>query len=63
EVNFPGHKYFLIWTKPGAKYICLEPWCGIPDGENAGGEIRGKEGIISVEAGETNSVYHTITFD
>ncbi|MDO5310919.1 MAG: aldose 1-epimerase family protein [Clostridia bacterium] len=63
EVSFPGHKYFLIWTKPGAKYICLEPWCGIPDGENAGGDISRKEGIISVEAGEINTVYHTINFN
>lgn len=35
QVDFDGLDYMFVWTKPGANagYICLEPWCGIPDFE------------------------------
>lgn len=60
-LSFPGHDYFLIWQKPGAKYICLEPWCGIPDGVNSGYDFTRKEGIIRLK---DETVYtHQITFE
>ena len=37
-----------IWTKPGAPYLCLEPWQGINDPEGYTGELRDKPGMIEV---------------
>lgn len=62
-VEFDGCRYFLLWTKPGANYICLEPWCGVPDPVDADGDITKKEGIIALGAGETWRKTHKITFD
>lgn len=62
-LDFPGHDYFLIWTKPQGKYICLEPWCGIPDGEHADGRLENKEGIIALESDKTYLAQHTIAFE
>lgn len=47
--NFP---HLGIWTKPGAPFICIEPWQGYSDPVNADGDITRKEGIINLEPGE-----------
>lgn len=62
KVEFPGADYFLIWTKPQAKYICLEPWCGCPDFTKSSYELTEKRGIIRVTRGETCTRKHMIQF-
>lgn len=59
-VEFDNANYFLIWTKPGANYICLEPWCGIQDIVGSDYEIEKKEGIIKIDKGESFSCVHAI---
>ena len=63
KVEFPGHDYFLIWTKPNAEYICIEPWCGIQDNVNSDYDITKKEGIIKLDGKDAYNVSHRITFD
>jgi galactose mutarotase-like enzyme len=45
-----------IWSKPGAPFVCIEPWDGIPDSTEASGELAEKEGILKLEPG---SAYRT----
>lgn len=52
EFAFKDFPFFGIWTKPGAPFICLEPWCGIADNMNFKGELKDKEGIVSLAAGD-----------
>ncbi len=40
-----------IWAKPGAPYVCLEPWWGIDDGYVPKKDIREKRGIMALESG------------
>jgi galactose mutarotase-like enzyme len=47
-----GFPYFGIWAKPGAKFVCLEPWCGMADNKGYSGELKDKEGIVSLGGGE-----------
>ena len=61
EITFDGHDYFLLWHKFGAKYICLEPWCGVQDVAGTSFNIKEKEGIMEIMPGETLSRTHTIT--
>lgn len=49
SVNFPDCNYLLLWTKPNAPYICIEPWAGIPSFLDEGYDISKKEGINAVE--------------
>ena len=42
-----------IWTKPGAGFVCLEPWQGYNDPEGFEGDIWAKPGIIAVAPGAT----------
>lgn len=60
-VDFPEHNYMLLWTKPNADYICIEPWCGIPDRVGSGYDITKKEGIIALDANNTYCTHHVIT--
>lgn len=61
RVDFDGFDYFLVWQKPGAPYICLEPWCGISDRTDTDQDFTHKEGLHRLAAGETFTRTHTIT--
>ncbi len=61
EVDFNGFDILLIWTKPGAPYVCLEPWCGITDFVDSDYDITRKPYIIKVEPGQESKRSHSIT--
>lgn len=63
NVKFPEFDYFLLWTKPNGKYICIEPWIGISDFKNSSFDFKKKEGITSLEANGEFSVTHIITYE
>ena len=62
EINFEGFDYLLVWQKCGAKYICIEPWCGVPDFVDSNYDITAKKGIIKLGAGGTEIRKHSIEF-
>ena len=41
-----------IWAKPGAPYVCIEPWYGIDDNAHATKKIEDKFAIEKLEKGE-----------
>lgn len=45
DFTFKDFPYFGIWAVKNANFVCLEPWCGIADGENHHQEFTQKEGI------------------
>ena len=59
-LDFPDHGAFLLWTKPGANYICLEPWCGCPDFVDSDGRLEHKEMMIRLNRKEETTRSHTI---
>ena len=59
-VDFDGANYFLLWTKPGANYICLEPWNGVQDIIGSNYDITCKEGLIKLVGGKSHLFEHTI---
>ena len=61
-LEFEGHDFFLLWTKPGAKYICLEPWCGCQDFVDSDYDFKNKKGIIKLSGREEKSKTHKIVF-
>jgi galactose mutarotase-like enzyme len=50
---FANLPHLGIWTKPGAGFICLEPWQGYSDPQGFEGDIWSKPGIIGVAPGVT----------
>jgi galactose mutarotase-like enzyme len=51
EVRFDDMPMLGIWTKPGAGYVCIEPWQGMADPAGYDGEFRTKPGVITVAPG------------
>ena len=61
RVDFPEHDVLMFWTKSGANYICIEPWCNAPDFVDADHRIDHKPGFMRLEKGQTITRRHTIT--
>jgi len=51
ELGFPGFPCFGVWSKPPGAFVCLEPWCGLADELDAGGEIASKPWIVALGPG------------
>ena len=50
RVAFPDTPMLGIWTKPGARFVCIEPWHGIADPAGFTGDFRDKPGVFLVPA-------------
>ena len=62
RVEFPDCPHLLIWHKPNAPFLCIEPWNGIPDVEGSAYALSEKVGITALGARSECTVSHTITF-
>jgi galactose mutarotase-like enzyme len=51
RLAFPDARFLGIWTKPGAPFICIEPWQGIADPDGYAGDLPQKPGITALAAG------------
>lgn len=60
-VEFPHFNYLGIWAKPGADFVCIEPWLGCADTEGQPKDIKEKEGIIKLEQGHVFEAPYFIT--
>jgi galactose mutarotase-like enzyme len=60
-VDFPDAVQLGIWTKPGARYVCIEPWNGIADPQGFDGEIWDKPGILRIPPGAERSFTMLVT--
>ena len=58
--EFPDFPHIGFWTRPGAPYLCLEPWTGHADPEDFWGELSEKPSMRLLAPGE--SATHRATF-
>lgn len=55
DIAFPDTPMLGLWQKPGANYLCIEPWQGIADPFGYGGDFRDKPGVVVLSPGEARS--------
>lgn len=53
RVAFPDMPHLGLWTKPGAPFLCIEPWQGWADPAGFDGEIADKPGMVLLAPGES----------
>lgn len=53
KFNLGKAPYLGLWAKPGAPYVCIEPWCGVNDTYDKKADISQKDAIVALMAGET----------
>ncbi|HEY0898623.1 MAG TPA: aldose 1-epimerase family protein [Sphingobacteriaceae bacterium] len=56
EVSFPHFNYLGLWAKPGASFLCIEPWIGCADSVGEPVDVSSKEGIRKLEQGHVFEV-------
>jgi galactose mutarotase-like enzyme len=61
EVAYPDFPYLGIWSKPGAPFVCIEPWLGIADLEDTDMQLQNKAGILLLKPKQVFSASYSIT--
>ena len=51
-VKFSGYPNLALWAKPGADYICIEPWLGLPDRVDESIELSEKSTYQKIDPSE-----------
>lgn len=62
-VDFPDMPHLGLWTKPGAGFLCIEPWAGHADPADASGALVDKPGTRMVPPGATTVYSMAVTLD
>jgi galactose mutarotase-like enzyme len=55
-----GFPQLGVWTKPGAGFLCIEPWRGFPSPEDFNGEFKDKPGVFQVSPGATATAAYSV---
>jgi galactose mutarotase-like enzyme len=61
RMEFPDATHLGLWTRPGAPFICIEPWRGVSDPAGFDGEFDTKPGVFLVPPGEAATLTMRIT--
>ena len=61
KMDFNGFDHVALWTRPGAPFLCLEPWTGYSDPEGFTGDLFAKPSMRVLQAGER--ARHGATFE
>jgi galactose mutarotase-like enzyme len=60
KVAYPAFPHLGLWTKTDAPFLCIEPWQGYSDTNDASGNLAEKEGIILLRPQEKFSAGFSI---
>ena len=61
RVDYPQMPHLGIWSKPGAGFVCIEPWHGYAAPLGFAGELSEKEGGINLAGGGSAEFVMAIT--
>ena len=50
-LSFPDMPQLGVWSKPGAGFVCIEPWQGYASPQDFDGEFSAKPGIVQIAPG------------
>jgi galactose mutarotase-like enzyme len=55
-MTFGDARYLGLWSKPGAPFVCIEPWRGVADPADFDGQLQTKPGVELLGAGASMSL-------
>ncbi|HEX7871964.1 MAG TPA: aldose 1-epimerase family protein [Sphingobium sp.] len=61
RIDFPDFPMLGLWQKPGAPWLCIEPWAGIADPVGYDGPLEDKPGIILLPPGGSRAFRMDVT--
>ena len=60
-IDFRGMPQLGLWTKPGASFLCIEPWHGFSDPAGFDGPLEDKPGMVTIAPGSSHGFSMAIT--
>lgn len=61
SLDFQDFPMVAFWTKPGAPFLCMEPWHGCAAYENESGRFRDKPHVLTLAPGEKKELAYRFT--
>lgn len=61
DIAFPACPMLALWQKPGADFLCIEPWAGIADPADFDGDFFDKPGVMTLAPGGERSLRMDVT--
>jgi galactose mutarotase-like enzyme len=55
DVAWDGFRELGVWMRPGARFLCIEPWLGVPAPAGFDGPFVEKPGVTLIPPGEARS--------
>lgn len=62
-VTFPESPHLGIWTRPGAPFLCIEPWQGFAAEEGGSPELALRPGAMVLEPGAAKTFPLAVSFE
>jgi galactose mutarotase-like enzyme len=56
QVTFPDATHLGLWTRPGAGFLCIEPWRGVADPVDFDADFDAKPGVFTLQPGGETSL-------
>jgi galactose mutarotase-like enzyme len=63
RMRFPDTPYLGVWSKPGAPFVCIEPWHGFSDPAGYAGDFTAKPGVFLVAPKSEKSMVMAIALE
>lgn len=60
EVGWQGFPHLGIWSRPGAPFLCIEPWHGYVAPAGLTGDFSQKPGLVILPPGQRRQFHHWI---
>ena len=61
RIGWTGYRQLGIWSKPGAAFLCVEPWAGLASPQGFSGEFRAKPYLRLLDPGKSEEFAWTVT--
>lgn len=62
-MSYDDFDFLGIWAKPGAPFVCIEPWLGITDHTNSNQDFVTKERLLQLEPDKSTTKTYSITIN
>jgi galactose mutarotase-like enzyme len=61
QVEWRGFQHLGIWTRPGAPFLCIEPWQGMASEASFDGEFSTKPGVVLIPPASQRAFAYAVT--
>ena len=60
EIGFPTMRRLALWSQPGARFVCVEPWLNVPHAEQGTSDFSDSPNVSKLGAGATQTLRSSI---